>query len=50
MPKRKPSQTGSSSSSSPPPVADRRASVDSEGERTGIRQRLAAVLGSSAHS
>lgn len=48
--KRKPSQTGSVSSSSPSPVADRRSSVDSEGERAGIRQRLAAVIGSSAHS
>ena len=46
--KRKPSHTGSSSSSSPPPspVADRRPSLDSEGDRTGIRQRLAAVMGS----
>lgn len=46
--KRRPSRTGSSSS--PPPVADRRTSVDSEGERAGIRQRLAAVIGSSVRS
>ena len=47
MHKRKPS---GSSSSPPSPVAERRASADGEGERTGIRQRLAAVIGSSAHS
>jgi len=45
--KRKPSRTGSTSSSSPPPSAT---SVDGEGERTGIRKRLAAVIGSSVHS
>jgi len=48
--KRKPSHTRSSSSSSPPPSSGRRPSVESEGERTGIRQRLAAVIGSSVHS
>ena len=47
MHKRKPS---GSSSSSPPSPADRRPSVDGEGERSGIRQRLAAVISSSAHS
>jgi hypothetical protein len=48
--KRKPSQTRSASSFSPPPVSDRLPSVDGESERTGIRQRLAAVIGSSVHS
>lgn len=38
-----------SSSSLPSPVADRRVSVDGEGERAGIRQRLAAVMGSSSY-
>lgn len=46
---RKPSQTESVSSSSSLPT-ERRGSGDSEGERTGLRQRLAAVIGSSAHS
>ena len=48
--KRQSSQTGSASSPPSPLVAERRASGDSDGERTGIRQRLAAVIGSSAHS
>ena len=47
---RKPSQTESVSSSSSLPIAERRVSGDSEGERAGLRQRLAAVIGSSAHS
>ena len=42
--KRKPSRTGSTSSS---PSAT---SVEGDGERTGIRQRLAAVIGPSTHS
>ena len=48
MQKRRPSQTGSLSP--PPPIAGRSISADSEGERTGIRHRLAAVIGSSTHS
>lgn len=43
------SQAGPPSPTSPSPTFDRRSSVDSESERTGIRQRLAAVIGS-AHS
>lgn len=48
--KRKTSATGSSSTSSPPPVADHSPSVDNEGERAGIRQRLAAVISTPGHS
>lgn len=48
--RRKPSHTRSSSSSSPPPAVERRQSGESDGERTGIRQRLVAVMSSSVHT